>query len=308
MFSVAWVWFFRRECRFPQALLPIPVGILLVWCLNAVRIAALIVIGNAGAASVAMGGFHSQAGWIAFNAVALGFTVVLHRVAWLTTKAPQTCAVEDRGAGNRTAWYLTPFLMILAAAMVARAAAGGFEWLYPLRFFAAAAALLYFRRKYADLDWRIGWAAPAAGGIVFVMWLGLDHMIGTDSQNLIGAGLAPLSTSARLTWIVFRTLAATVTVPIAEELAFRGFLLRRLISPDFDKVHYRSFTFLSVLVSSVAFGILHGDRWVAGTFAGVLYALAFRHRGRIGDAVVAHAITNALLAAWVFLSGNWQIW
>jgi CAAX prenyl protease-like protein len=101
---------------------------------------------------------------------------------------------------------------------------------------------------------------------------------------------------------------AVVTVPIAEELAFRGFLLRRLISPDFDLVDFRRFTYTAVVISSVVFGVLHGGRWIAGTVAGVLYAAAMLRRGRIGEAVVAHATTNALIAAWVLVRGDWYLW
>jgi len=53
---------------------------------------------------------------------------------------------------------------------------------------------------------------------------------------------------------------------------------------------------------------MHGDRWIAGTAAGLLYAIAFLWRGRIGDAVVAHGTTNALLAGYVLVSGNWGFW
>jgi membrane protease YdiL (CAAX protease family) len=35
---------------------------------------------------------------------------------------------------------------------------------------------------------------------------------------------------------------------------------------------------------------------VAGAAVGILYGLAARRRGRLGDAVLAHAVTNALLA------------
>jgi len=31
-------------------------------------------------------------------------------------------------------------------------------------------------------------------------------------------------------------------------------------------------------------------------------------RGRIGDAVVAHATTNALIAATVLIAGKWGLW
>ena len=42
---------------------------------------------------------------------------------------------------NPTAAYLIPLLMILGAGMISGALSGKFEWLYPLRFFAAAGGL-----------------------------------------------------------------------------------------------------------------------------------------------------------------------
>jgi membrane protease YdiL (CAAX protease family) len=57
----------------------------------------------------------------------------------------------------------------------------------------------------------------------------------------------------------------------------------------------------------VAFGALHG-RWLAGTLAGLCYALALYRRGRLGDAVLAHATTNALIAADVLATGTWSLW
>jgi hypothetical protein len=62
--------------------------------------------------------------------------------------------------------------MILAAGMISASMTGDFEWLYPLRFLAAAITLtlpwpLPWRR-YADLDWLVGWLAPAVGAVVFL--------------------------------------------------------------------------------------------------------------------------------------------
>ena len=307
VFSVAWLWFFRRECRFPRALLLIPAGVLILWLLNAVRIAALILIGNAGAPGIAIGGFHSQAGWIAFNGVALSLSIATRRWSWLRrTEAFEVFHV--RSTSNPAAPYLMPFLMILAAAMISRAASSEFEWLYPLRFLAAAVCLWFFRSKYRSLDWRVGWFSPAVGVLVFGLWLGLDRLAGAHATNGIASGLALWPEPARFTWLAIRTLAAVVTVPIAEELAFRGFLIRRLISPDFESIDPRAFTWLSVVGSSLAFGLMHGDRWIAGMIAGLLYAAALLRRGRIGDAVAAHGTTNALLAVWVLARGDWGLW
>ena len=306
VFSIAWLWFVRRELRFPQALLLIPAAMVVIWISNALRITALILIGVAGAPAVALGGFHSQAGWIAFNAVALSFSIAATRLPWLAAK-PHTPS-EDAYTENPVAAYLMPFLMILGAAMISRAVAGSMEWLYPLRFFAAAAALWVFRHKYAALEWKFGWAAPLTGSIVFVIWIGLDRIFGAHGSNTMGAALASAPAPARIAWLAFRTAGAVVTVPIAEELVFRGFLLRRLISSNFESVSFRQFSLFAFLVSSAAFGVMHGDRWFAGTVAGMLYAGVLMWRGRICDAVVAHATTNALIAAWVLFSGSWDLW
>jgi CAAX prenyl protease-like protein len=133
--------------------------------------------------------------------------------------------------------------------------------------------------------------------------------VGASTVSLVGVFYA-LGQASQLHGVerIVMTTAAMITVPIAEELAFRGFLIRRLMSADFESRTLREFTYISILISSVAFGLMHGDRWIAGTVAGALYAAALVRRGRIGDAVVAHATTNALLAAWVLYSGRWGLW
>jgi exosortase E/protease (VPEID-CTERM system) len=307
-FTTAYLWFLRREWRFPRALLLVPIGVAAIWFFNAVRVAALILIGAAGAPEVAMQGFHSHAGWIIFNVVALGTCMVARRVPWLTAAGRTDEPAPKSREENAVAAYLMPFLAILAAGLVAGAASSGFEWLYPLRIVAAAAALWYFRATYRKLDWRAGWPSLAAGAFVFVLWVGLDRLTGASASAGVPAPLSQASTFARTAWIVLRVLGAVVTVPIAEELAFRGFLLRRLVSADFESVAWRSFQWLPFVISSMAFGILHGDRWLAGTMAGMIYALVLMRRGKIGEAVIAHATTNALLAAWVLSTSQWQLW
>jgi exosortase E/protease (VPEID-CTERM system) len=304
VFSITWLWFFRRECRFPQALVLIPASIAVMWLLNAVRIAVLILIGNAGFPGIAVNGFHSQAGWISFNLVAVSVSLAAGRVPWWRNR--QAEPPYARTAENPTARYLVPFLAILAAAMISRAASSGFEWPYPLRLLAAAGALWFFRSQYTSLNWRVSWFAPVTGVAVFILWMALER--GAHADNGFASSLASSSAFARTAWLVCRSLAAVITVPIAEELAFRGFLIRRLMAADFESLDFRSFSYFAVLVSSLAFGLLHGDRWFAGTIAGILYAIAFLRRGSIGDAAVAHATTNALLAAVVLIGGNWYLW
>lgn len=309
-FGVTWLTLFRKQCRFPQALILLPAGAMLIFLLNSVRIAALILIGNAGAERIAAGGFHSQAGWIIFNLVALGFTVASSGVPWLSNRKSGDAAPAS--VENPTAAWLMPFVMILAFGMLSRALTGDFEWLYPLRFFAAAATLMFFRLVYiehtdAGFDWRFDWFGPVIGLVVFVLWIAPD-LLASAPRGVMPSQLSTATPLARNAWLAIRVLAAVVTVPVAEELAFRGFLYRRLISADFESVSLRRFSWFAFLVSSALFGALHGSRWPAGIVAGALYALVLLRRGRIGDAVAAHATTNALIAVDVLAFHHWSLW
>jgi len=328
VFTIVWLWFFRKENRFPQALVLIPCALICVFTLNIVRIAVLILIGNAGAPEVAVVGFHSQAGWIAFTAVALGFSMATQRLKWIRKTpyptlseangslpprvATRTLGQQEReavrGESPATAAYLIPFLAILGASFISKSASGYFEWLYPLRFIAAAIALWLFRNEYRSLNWRFGWAAPLTGVGIFLVWAGPSFFAHQNAASSLGTALAALSPTTRITWIAFRVVAAVVTVPIAEELAFRGYLARRLMARDFDRVSFLHLSLLAIGLSSVAFGVMHGQHWLVGIVAGLAFSLILRHRGRMGDAVVAHAVSNLLLAAWVLARGDWGLW
>jgi len=156
--------------------------------------------------------------------------------------------------------------------------------------------------KLRGLTWRCDWLAPAIGTIVFLTWIGMDHFLNLNpgvDPRVPTTLLAPRL--AKGIWITFRVLAAVITVPLAEELAFRGYLMRRFISANFNCVSFQSFSWFALLASSVTFGLLHGGNWLAGSVAGILFGFAVVRRGRIGDAVVAHATANALLATYVLI-------
>ena len=120
-------------------------------------------------------------------------------------------------------------------------------------------------------------------------------------------GLAQLSGGGAALWVGCRVIGAVITVPVAEELAFRGYMMRKLIASEFATVRLGQFTWHSFLLSSLLFGVLHG-RWLAGTLAGMGYALVLARRGHLADAVLAHMTTNTLLAAYVLSYRAWALW
>jgi exosortase E/protease (VPEID-CTERM system) len=303
-FSGAWLFYFRREYIFPRALLLVPAGVAAIFSLNVLRIAALIMIGNAGFADVAVYGFHSQAGWIAFIAVACGMVLLSRHSAWLNRTAVVSAASEM--TDNPTAAYLMPLLAILAAAVLSRAMSGGFEFFYSLRLIVALAMLARYRHQLAALDWRWSWRGPLVGAVVFGVWIVAAHFALPPAAMPVK--LAAMSPAWRGIWIAGRVAAAVLTVPVAEELAYRGFLMRRLSSADFESVAFRSVGWLPLTVTAVIFGLAHGALWFPGIVAGMAFGLILVRRGSLGEPVAAHVTANALIAASVLGAGQWQLW
>jgi exosortase E/protease (VPEID-CTERM system) len=303
-FCGAWLLYFRRDYIFPRALLLIPVGLLAIFGLNVLRIAILILIGHGGFPGVAVYGFHSQAGWIAFNAAACGLAFVSRRNAWLhRTPRRASATVETE---NPTATYMMPLLAVLIAGIVSHAFASDFDWLYPLRLVAGVAMLAFYRRGLAKIDWRWSWRGPAVGVLIFAVWIVAAWLLLPPTTCPVI--LASTSALYRGVWITSRIVTSVLVVPIVEELAYRGFLMRRLISRRFELVAYRSVNWLALCVSASAFGLPHGVMWLPATVAGLAYGFVLIRRGRIGEAVIAHATTNLLIAAAVLGWNQWQLW
>jgi exosortase E/protease (VPEID-CTERM system) len=281
---------FRHGLRFPRAYLLVPLALSAVWGANVLRLVALVWIGDRVSPSLAIGGFHSQAGWVGFNVVALGLLIVAHRSRLFTKEEAR------RATGpNPTAAYLAPLLAALAVQMLVAAFNPRPELLYPLRALVAGLLLWYYWPRYTVLhspgrgsSWTgLAWALAVGVG-VFAVWVALVRE--TESFDAVADQSGWLAAG----WVAARVVGFVIVTPLAEELAFRGYLMRWLISADFEAVRPGTFTWMSFLVSSVLFGLMHGE-WVAGILAGAAYGLVVIRTGRVRDAVVAHAVTNGLL-------------
>jgi exosortase E/protease (VPEID-CTERM system) len=301
-FCGAWLIYCRREFIFPRALLLIPAGLLLIFSLNVLRIAALMLIGNAGFADLAVYGFHSQAGWIAFNCAAGGVAIVSRRSEWLQRSAARDLAA---GAENPTAAYLVPFLVVLGGRMIILAVSPSGRWSV-LPALAGAMALWHFRRAFTTLAWRFSWRGVAVGLGVSVLWLLAARWLRpTDAKHWIpGVVAQPWSTL----WLLALILGSVVIDPVAEELAYRGYLLRRLVARDFTAVRFEAVGLWPLLVSAAVFGAMQGALWPPAVVAALSYGILVTRTGRIGEAVSAHVTANGLIAAAALCGDHLQPW
>lgn len=304
-----YLYVFRRELRFPQAFFLLPIGIAAIWILNAVRIAALVSFGAHVSPQVAVGGFHSQAGWIAFLIVSVSIMILGQNVAafrrseWASVRADATLPAATAQESDALAW-LAPFMALMTASIIASAFAPNDQWLYGLRVVFVAVALWSFRSFYATLVERVSPVSVLAGLAVGVAW------IATDPDPAAGAALGnwivALPMWAGVLWLTIRAAGTIIFVPIAEEMAFRGFLHRAIASQRFAGATPLVMMAIAFVVTSLLFGAIH-QRWLAGMLAGAVYALVMYRTGRMADPIAAHMASNALIIAWAIQQQQWSL-
>lgn len=302
LFQLIWLVLARDRVRLGRALAVVPAaGIVAAFLANVARIATLVLVGASGREALAMGAFHSKLGWLLFIAIAFATVLVAEHVRWLQRESP---AALDAGLPPAAAGYIAPLLAALAAALVTSLGArGGLDPWYFARVLAGAGVLLAFRRRLPRPALRLSWAPLGIAAAASALWLSWG---GVDGSTL-GTALAGLDRPARLGWLAVRILGGCVVLPVVEELAFRGFLLPWLVSLDFERVPARTWSWPAVVLSSLAFGALHGQ-WLLGSAVGALFAFARIWRGRLGDAVLAHVACNAAIAIVVLATERWGLW
>ena len=211
--------------------------------------------------------------------------------------------------------YVAPF-----AVFVFFLAAGDFlglgEWEHPFRCVVLAFAIWYFSRHMIELRPRYALASIALGIAVFLVWVGPDVLFPgyrthwLFSNSFLGKPTSSLPAGFELSpmVLIFRSVRAIILVPIIEELFWRGWLLRWLIDNDFEKVAIGAFTWSSFLIASALFASEHGSYWEVGLLAGFAYNWWITRTKSLADCIWAHAVTNAVLSAYVVFGKHWEYW
>jgi hypothetical protein len=224
---------------------------------------------------------------------------------------------QERFAANPAVAYVAPFAAFAACMTVEHAFGWSAQWAYPLRLIVTLAALALVSRRV--LPWRPSapLASAAIGTAVFLIWIAPDVLFGPGYRHhwlfdnaLMGAAASSAPQALKHNWwfIVVRTFGCTAVVPVMEELFWRGWLMRWLAHRDFESIPLGAYIPSAFWIVAVLFASEHGPYWDVGLAAGIIYNWWLVRHKNLADCMVAHAVTNGLLSAYVLLTGQWQYW
>jgi CAAX prenyl protease-like protein len=185
-----------------------------------------------------------------------------------------------------------------------------------LRVTVMTAVLWFIARPVIDLRVRHLVTTLAIGIAVFVVWIAPDLLIKgyrhfwLFDNAVVGKAATSLSTQAITSWpvLALRMVRAVIIVPIVEELFWRAWLMRWLIDNDFEKVPLGKYSAQAFWIVAVLFASEHGSYWDVGLLAGIIYNWWMVRTRSLGDLILAHAVTNGILGAYVIAFGKWEYW
>lgn len=228
----------------------------------------------------------------------------------------QSADVPGGLAPNPTIPYVVPFIAFLAFLALDRYLPFPAEWVQAIRFVAVFALLAVLSRGV--IVWRLSnfIGSVVLGVAVFVIWVGPDILWPAYRESplfhnsIVGAPRSSIAAGIKTSviFITFRVLSSVVNVPVLEELFWRGWLMRWLIAKDFRKTPLGTYTAQSFWLVAALFASEHGSYWDVGFIAGILYNWWMVRTKSLADCMLAHAVTNACLAAYVLARDQWQYW
>ncbi len=211
-----------------------------------------------------------------------------------------------------TAARVLPYVVIVLLTGSQSVASGPWPfWAYAIKTAIGAWIVLSLWSRVEEWKWSVSWEAIGVGVLAFGIWVGLDPYYPKLSSDGSGSWnpFAVWGTGSATAWgfVAIRILGSAIVIPPIEEACFRSFLYRYLQKEEFRDVPLSRWHWKSALIVAVIFGVVHRE-WLTGILCGLGYQWLVCRRGHLGDAMVAHGVTNLLLGLWVVTRHAWVFW
>ncbi len=173
-----------------------------------------------------------------------------------------------------------------------------------------------------SFPWSVDRWGVIVGLVGGAVWIGACHLqaeawimslLGGSDQTLASRDAVnpfllfpdPLQRSV---FLVLRFTLLVMAIPIAEELFLRGWLMRAVDSQDWQQLPLAQIGSAG-LITGTLYGVLsHPSEALAAAIWFSMITVLVVKTGRFWNAVIAHAITNAILGIYICWTANWQWW
>jgi len=213
--------------------------------------------------------------------------------------------------------YIAPMATFLVIIFIAgKLPAAAYPWMYIARAFIVGAMLLFLWKYYTKIRWNHWWLGAIVGVIGIFQWVGMQlflqkhfEFFHPSAEGVFNPFEYFTDPNSRWAWIAIRVLSASIVVPIMEELFWRDYLWRQVIAPnDFRLAQVGEFDWKPYLGIAVVFSLVHGNWWLTAIVWALMIHTLLVYTKSIGACIIAHGVTNFLLAVYVLKTQDWSFW
>lgn len=207
--------------------------------------------------------------------------------------------------------YLAPFIVF----MLMTEAQNFFEgkqlfYVYSLKTFLTGALILWlFKGKFkSEVLGKLNLESIGLGVLAFLVWILLTSFYEPTEPARFNPNVFENLASCYF-FTAMRIIGAVFVVAFMEEVLWRSCLMRWLIKEDFLSVELGAYELKSFWITVAAFTLVHVSwEWPAAFAVGILYGGFVVRRKNLVGVIVAHGVTNLLLAGYVIYTGKFYYW
>ena len=206
--------------------------------------------------------------------------------------------------------YVAPFAVFSFFSWVQSFGSGpSLFGLYALKILVTAIVFFYFfKGSGREIEGGLNGSAVFLGLVTLGIWI-IFFEIWPVKTNVIFDPDVFKSLGIRVGAIFLRCLGSCLLIPLIEEVFWRSFLMRCMISGDFLSVRLGTYTPLSFWVSVISFALVHPfSQWGLAGLTGALYGLYLIKTKNLVGCILAHATTNLGLGIYIIVTGHWELW
>jgi len=217
--------------------------------------------------------------------------------------------------------YVVPFILYLGLTQIPTQFPKHYPWLYSavVLVVGIVTCVLLYRRGILRPHLRVI-PGLVTGLVAIGLWIGICHLQWDQHIfALLPAWLRPeprpgynpffaiANPAARWGFILMRMVGLALLVPVAEELFWRGFLARWLLSPDWQSQPIGRFTPYTFAGVTILFMLAHPEWLAAAVYCALLNFLLIWTRD-LWNCVVAHGVSNLVMGIYILSTGTWDLW